>query len=101
MNTFLVSFDTVEHIFWNIRKRIPKSAIMYVLMKQQEYYEKSDENTINETAFMSLFQYICREVELSDFGVDDDIIQSILDEEANLQIQKYNRQHFQFIHATG
>lgn len=101
MNTFFIPFDTVEHIFWNIRKRIPKSAIMYVLMKQQEYYEKSDENVINETAFMTAFQYICREASYTGFKLGHETIQSIIDEEAHLIEQKYYRQHFSLIHATG
>lgn len=101
MNTFSVPFDTVENIFWNIRKRIPKSAIMFILMKQQEYYEKAEENTINETAFLSVLQYVCKEIKYSDFNITKDTILDILQEEEGISAQKQFNQFFYASYALN
>ena len=101
MNTFLIPFDTVENIFWNMRRRIPKSAIMFILMKQQEYYEKAEENTINETAFLNVVQYVIRELKYSDFNISKDIVLDILQEEEGITAQKQFQQYFYASHALN
>ena len=99
MKTLYIPFTKVENIFWNMKYNIPKSAIMFVLMKQQEYYEKAEENEINETAFLNVFQYIYKEVAISTFQISSENIKSILETEENLMLQQQYSQSFQILQA--
>ncbi|UZR95597.1 hypothetical protein [Chondrinema litorale] len=99
MNTLYIPYTKVENIFWNLKYNIPKSAIMFVLMKQQEYYEKAEENEINETAFLSAFQYIFKEVAQSSFQISSENIKCILETEENIILQQQYSRSFQCLQA--
>ncbi|MEM1137725.1 MAG: hypothetical protein AAGI07_17940 [Bacteroidota bacterium] len=98
MNTFYIPFAKVENIFHNMSNSIAKSAILFVLMKQQEYYEKAEENEINETAFLSAFQYICKEVAHSNFKLNNETIKMVLELDETIASQKNNKKYWQFLH---
>jgi hypothetical protein len=63
---------------------VSKQQIMFVLMKMHEYFLRSEEQTINETAFLNLHQYILRESNLSRVPLSKSIVAVILQTEEQL-----------------
>ncbi|WP_020526844.1 hypothetical protein [Flexithrix dorotheae] len=87
-----IEFKHVENVFWNLNDAykllLTKSEIMFVLMKLQEYYQKSEENEINETAFLDVYQYITRATNIAGFSTSKTAIKHILETETACYTQK-------------
>ncbi len=75
----------VKNIFLNLpdtfEKNIKKSDIESVLTVKNEYYLKTNENMVNETAFMALEDYIKQELEFQNIDLSMDSIKAILNAE--------------------
>ncbi len=79
---YMNSLDFASPIFYGLPKEtkcdISKADVLFILNLEQSYYRKACSNTINNTAFMGVVEYIIHESRLAGEDFSYHVVEEIL-----------------------
>jgi hypothetical protein len=83
---FLIS-ATFSKLPRHLRNQLTKEEVAFVLQKEEAYLQQAEADTINETAFQSVTEFLEKELRLYGLPVSNKVVQEILNLKAKIEAE--------------